>query len=52
MATKVSFNYITTLSNAAHEFAIHAEADDSNCDFAADTVSGNYLMVIDLGPAY
>lgn len=48
----MSIAYITNLSNASHEFAIHVQAGDSSCDQLPDTTSGNFLMVVDLGPAY
>lgn len=49
----ISFAYLTTLSNASHEFALHASApSETDCVFAPDSTSGSFLAVIDLGPDY
>lgn len=46
--------YLTTLDASSHEFALHVKSTDVDCDFltAQDTTSGNFLMVVDLGPDY
>lgn len=55
ITTPVFFSYLTTLSSASHEFAIHvSDSGDDGCTFMvnADTTSNNFLTVIDLGPDY